>query len=51
MSDISWPDAMNHPYFYIGIYAAIGLGTAFANVLSVTTQYTGALRASRMLFK
>jgi len=49
--DISWPDAMNHPYFYIGIYAAIGFGTTCANVLSVAAQYTGALRASRILFK
>ncbi|KXN85925.1 ATP-dependent bile acid permease [Leucoagaricus sp. SymC.cos] len=49
--DIQWPDAMTHPYFYIGIYAAIGLGTALTNVLSVAAQYTGALRASRILFK
>jgi hypothetical protein len=49
--DVNWPDAMTHPYFYIGIFAAIGLGTAMSNVLSVTAQYTGALRASRILFK
>ncbi|KAF5353364.1 hypothetical protein D9756_007860 [Leucocoprinus leucothites] len=49
--NVDWPDAMTHPYFYVGIYAAIGLGTALANVLSVAVQYTGALRASRLLFK
>jgi hypothetical protein len=49
--DINLPDALTHPFFYIGIYAAIGLGNALTNVLSVTAQYTGALRASRILFK
>ncbi|CAA7263971.1 unnamed protein product [Cyclocybe aegerita] len=48
---IDWPRASEHPMFYVGIYAAIGLANALANVLSVTAQYTGALRASRILFK
>jgi len=47
----SWPPASEHPLFYISIYAAIGLASALASVLSVTAQYTGALRASRILFK
>ncbi|KAF6756229.1 multidrug resistance-associated ABC transporter [Ephemerocybe angulata] len=46
-----WPDASVHPYFYVGIYGAIGISIALANVLSVTAQYTAALRASRVLFK
>ncbi|KAF8626899.1 hypothetical protein AX15_004637 [Amanita polypyramis BW_CC] len=50
-SEIGWPDALQRPMFYIGIYAAIGLGGALVNVLSVSAQYTGALRASRALFK
>lgn len=37
--------------FYVGIYAAIGIANALASVLSVIAQYTGALRASRILFK
>ncbi|KAF8887923.1 multidrug resistance-associated ABC transporter [Gymnopilus junonius] len=45
------PSANEHPLFYIGIYASIGLVSALASVLSVTAQYTGALRASRILFK
>jgi hypothetical protein len=45
------PDANAHPLFYVGVYAAIGLGTAAVTVLSAVTQYTGALRASRRLFK
>ena len=45
------PDANEHPLFYIGIYATIGLVSALASVLSVTAQYTGSLRASRILFK
>ncbi|KAF8345519.1 multidrug resistance-associated ABC transporter [Amanita rubescens] len=48
---INWPDAIKHPMFYVGIYAAIGLAGALVSVLSVTAQYTGALRASRILFK
>ncbi|KAJ7846310.1 multidrug resistance-associated ABC transporter [Mycena leptocephala] len=35
--NIKWPNAVEHPLFYVGVYAAIGLTTAF---------YTGALRAS-----
>jgi hypothetical protein len=46
----SWPPASEHPLFYISIYAAIGLASALCSVLSVTAQYTGALRASRILF-
>ena|SRR6266540_7190072 len=45
------PKATEQPLFYVGIYAAIGLASALASVLSVTAQYTGALRASRILFK
>jgi hypothetical protein len=49
--NIDWPDAMEHPLFYVGIYAAIGLTAAFVNICSSAAQMTGALRASRTLFK
>lgn len=49
--DIDWPNAAEHPLFYISIYAAIGLASGLASVLSVTAQFTGALRASRLLFR
>ncbi|KAF9471237.1 hypothetical protein BDN70DRAFT_939094 [Pholiota conissans] len=49
--DINWPNAGEHPLFYTSIYSAIGLASALASVLSVTAQYTGALRASRLLFR
>ncbi|KAJ7186191.1 hypothetical protein C8R46DRAFT_1343242 [Mycena filopes] len=49
--DIQWPDAKEHPLFYVGVYAAIGLATAFVSFCSVAAQYTGALRASRLLFR
>ncbi|KAF9526193.1 multidrug resistance-associated ABC transporter [Crepidotus variabilis] len=45
------PKAYEHPLFYVSIYAAIGLANALTSVFSVTAQYTGALRASRILFK
>ena len=47
---ISLPSAKEHPLFYIGVYAALGLGSAFVGVLSAIVQYTGALRASKVLF-
>ncbi|KAF7299119.1 ABC bile acid [Mycena indigotica] len=49
--DVKWPNAANHPLFYVGIYAAICLATAFMTLCSIATQFTGALRASRILFK
>ncbi|KAF9025817.1 multidrug resistance-associated ABC transporter [Hymenopellis radicata] len=45
------PDAREHPLFYVGVYAAIGIGSAMVGVASSAAQYTGALRASRTLFK
>lgn len=50
ISKIKFPPAQEHPYFYIGIYAAIALSTGLVNNIGVITQYTGALRASRILF-
>ncbi|KAJ8489168.1 hypothetical protein ONZ45_g13681 [Pleurotus djamor] len=50
-SSYALPSASEHPMFYVGIYALIGLVNALASVLSVIVQYTGALRASRKLFK
>ncbi|KAI0048024.1 multidrug resistance-associated ABC transporter [Auriscalpium vulgare] len=44
------PKAQAHPLFYIGVYAALCIGSALINVLVLATQYTGALRASRLLF-
>ena len=46
-----WPDANEHPLYYVGIYAAIGLSIVLSSSLSGMTQYTGALKASRTLFK
>ncbi|KAI0827335.1 multidrug resistance-associated ABC transporter [Trametes gibbosa] len=45
-----FPPAQDHPYFYIGIYAAIALSSGLVNISGVIAQYTGALRASRILF-
>ncbi|KZT22415.1 P-loop containing nucleoside triphosphate hydrolase protein [Neolentinus lepideus HHB14362 ss-1] len=46
-----WPNAQEHPMFYVGIYAAISLGTAFVDVSFVVAQLVGSLRASRLLFE
>jgi hypothetical protein len=45
------PRAQDHPLFYIGIYTLIGLAITIVSILSTIAQYTGALRASRILFK
>ncbi|KAJ7647783.1 hypothetical protein FB45DRAFT_987394 [Roridomyces roridus] len=49
--NINWPPASEHPLFYVAVYAALGLTTSFVSVCSSFAQMTGALRASRTLFK
>jgi hypothetical protein len=48
---IRLPSANEHPLFFIGVYSALGLGSALLGVLTAIVQYTGALRASKVLFK
>lgn len=48
---VQLPSAYKHPLFYVGIYAAIGVGNALVEILGIIAQYTGALRASRRLFR
>jgi hypothetical protein len=48
---IQLPNASDRPMFYIGVYAAIGMLGIVIQLSSVALQYTGALRASRILFK
>ncbi|KAJ7054741.1 hypothetical protein C8F01DRAFT_1221334 [Mycena amicta] len=49
--DIQWPSASEHPLFYVGIYATIGFTSAFISISLSVIQISGALRASRLLFK
>ncbi|KAG6835326.1 hypothetical protein H0H93_002661 [Arthromyces matolae] len=37
---IDWPSALEHPLFYIGVYAAIGLLNVLIGVASMIAQYT-----------
>lgn len=48
---INLPRAQDNPLFYVGIYTLIGFITVATTILSTIVQYTGALRASRLLFK
>ncbi|KAJ7145739.1 multidrug resistance-associated ABC transporter [Mycena epipterygia] len=48
---IQLPSASDRPLFYIGVYAAIGMFGIVLQLTLVALQYTGALRASRILFK
>ncbi len=50
MATTTLPSAQSNPYFYVGIYAAIALSTILVNAIGVAVQYTGALRASKILF-
>ncbi|KAJ7045901.1 hypothetical protein C8F04DRAFT_452844 [Mycena alexandri] len=45
------PSASDRPLFYVGVYAAIGLFGILVQLVSTALQYTGALRASRILFQ
>jgi hypothetical protein len=45
------PSAREHPLFYIGVYSALGFGSAFLGVLAAIVEYAGAIRASKVLFK
>ncbi|KAJ8487830.1 hypothetical protein ONZ51_g3940 [Trametes cubensis] len=48
---VTLPPVREHPFLYIGIYAAIALCSGLVNIIAIITQYTGALRASRILFE
>lgn len=48
---INLPSATSHPFFYVGIYAALSFGATFVYISNVIVQYNGALRGSRVLFK
>lgn len=48
---IDLPLAETHFLFYVGVYAAIGLTGSTLVTITSLTQLTGALRASRILFK
>lgn len=45
------PPVQEHPMFYVAVYAGIGLISLIISVTATATQYLGALRASRILFK
>ncbi|KAJ7725290.1 hypothetical protein DFH07DRAFT_970902 [Mycena maculata] len=49
--DSRFPSASDRPMFYVGVYAAIGLSALVLQLFSVSLQYIGALRASRILFQ
>lgn len=44
------PLAHKKPLFYVLVYALIGLTSVAVSVMTVSTQYLGSLRASRLLF-
>ncbi|KAF7331515.1 ATP-dependent bile acid permease [Mycena kentingensis (nom. inval.)] len=46
-----FPDATQQPFFYIGVYGAIGVLGVALQLLGGWVQYTSGLRASRVLFK
>jgi len=45
------PPADEHPMFYVGVFAAIGIGGGLVLLLTLIVRYVAALRASKKLFK
>lgn len=48
---IKLPPADQHPMFYVGVFAAIGIGGGLVLLLTLIVQYAAALRASKKMFK
>jgi ABC-type multidrug transport system fused ATPase/permease subunit len=48
---LHFPDANEHPLFYVSIYGLFGLAFALGSLFSMAVQTMGTLRASRLLFK
>ncbi|KAJ7303772.1 hypothetical protein DFH08DRAFT_793782 [Mycena albidolilacea] len=46
-----FPSASERPMFYVSVYAVLGMVGVILQLISATLQFTGALRASRILFK
>jgi ABC-type multidrug transport system fused ATPase/permease subunit len=49
--DFNLPPADKHPMFYVGIFAAIGIGGGLVLLLTLIVQYAAALKASKKMFK
>ncbi|KAG8894877.1 hypothetical protein FRC01_012696, partial [Tulasnella sp. 417] len=45
------PSAQEHPLFYVGVYAGIGVFAAFVSMSNSAVQYWGSYKASKLLFK
>ncbi|KAF9039893.1 multidrug resistance-associated ABC transporter [Panaeolus papilionaceus] len=45
------PSALESPLFYVGVYALIGAVNVLVKALSAGIQFTGAIRASKILFQ
>ncbi|KAF8502971.1 hypothetical protein JB92DRAFT_3123623 [Gautieria morchelliformis] len=46
-----FPSANDHPLFYVAIYASITFGAVAISILNVCVQYSGGIRASKLLFR
>ena len=46
--EIKLPPADKHPMFYVGVFAAIGIGSRLVFLLTLVVQYVADLRASKM---
>ncbi|EIW77560.1 hypothetical protein CONPUDRAFT_167718 [Coniophora puteana RWD-64-598 SS2] len=45
------PDVCEYPLFYVRVYSCIGLASALVSISSTLVQFTGSLRASRLMFR
>jgi len=49
--DFKLPPADKHPVFYVGVFAAIGIGGGLVLLLTLIVQYAAALKASKRMFR
>ncbi|KAJ7121096.1 multidrug resistance-associated ABC transporter [Mycena epipterygia] len=50
MSLTAWPSAAEHPMFYVGVYAGIGLFGIAMSLTNVALIFTAAIKAAQVLF-
>jgi hypothetical protein len=46
-----WPNASEHPFFYVSIYAGLGFLGAILGTMTAGVQFAGGIMASRRLFE
>ncbi|KAH7927030.1 hypothetical protein BV22DRAFT_1032254 [Leucogyrophana mollusca] len=51
VSSTALPNVYEHPLFYVAVYGCIAYGDVIVSLLATVVQFTGTIRASRLLFR